>query len=151
MAATTQQPQAVAPAAATAAAAAAVVATGNAAGNAAGGAAAAGQQQAAAAEDLLQPGHIVKERWKVTKKIGGGGFGEIYEGVDLVTKEQASGRHGIVEKLTKSSNGGLLKETPFPGRSYIRKVQREQTSSVPCCVVSLPECPPSKNNRKSNE
>ena len=41
----------------------------------------------AAAEDLLQPGHIVKERWKVTKKIGGGGFGEIYEGVDLVTKE----------------------------------------------------------------
>ena len=38
-------------------------------------------------EDLLQPGHIVKERWKVAKKIGGGGFGEIYEGVDLVTKE----------------------------------------------------------------
>ena len=39
-------------------------------------------------EDLLQAGHIVKERWKVTKKIGGGGFGEIYEGIDLVTKEQ---------------------------------------------------------------
>ena len=35
----------------------------------------------------LKPGHIVKERWKVTKKIGGGGFGEIYEGIDLVTKE----------------------------------------------------------------
>ena len=34
-------------------------------------------------EDLLQPGHIVKERWKVTRKIGGGGFGEIYEGIDL--------------------------------------------------------------------
>ena len=80
MAATTQQPQA-APAAPAAAA-------GNAAA-AAGGAAAAGQQ-AAAPEDLLQAGHIVKERWKVTKKIGGGGFGEIYEGVDLVTKEQAS-------------------------------------------------------------
>ena len=46
--------------------------------------------QAAAAEDLLQSGHIVKERWKVTKKIGGGGFGEIYEGIDLVTKEQVS-------------------------------------------------------------
>lgn len=43
--------------------------------------------QTATQEDLLQPGHIVKERWKVTKKIGGGGFGEIYEGVDLVTKE----------------------------------------------------------------
>ena len=41
-------------------------------------------------EDLLQPGHIVKERWKVTRKIGGGGFGEIYEGIDLVTKEQVA-------------------------------------------------------------
>uniref|UniRef100_A0A0K8SCT1 Protein kinase domain-containing protein n=1 Tax=Lygus hesperus TaxID=30085 RepID=A0A0K8SCT1_LYGHE len=41
-------------------------------------------------EDLLQPGHVVKERWKVVKKIGGGGFGEIYEGLDLVTKEQVA-------------------------------------------------------------
>lgn len=40
-----------------------------------------------ATEDLLQPGHVVKERWKVVRKIGGGGFGEIYEGVDLVTRE----------------------------------------------------------------
>lgn len=38
-------------------------------------------------EDLLQPGHVVKERWKVQKKIGGGGFGEIYEVLDVVTKE----------------------------------------------------------------
>ncbi|KAL1502447.1 hypothetical protein ABEB36_007588 [Hypothenemus hampei] len=41
-------------------------------------------------EDLLQPGHVVKERWKVVKKIGGGGFGEIYEGQDLITKEQVA-------------------------------------------------------------
>ncbi|XP_049792859.1 tau-tubulin kinase homolog Asator isoform X3 [Schistocerca nitens] len=41
-------------------------------------------------EDLLQPGHVVKERWKVVRKIGGGGFGEIYEGLDLVTKEQVA-------------------------------------------------------------
>ncbi|KAG4071470.1 hypothetical protein HA402_011624 [Bradysia odoriphaga] len=38
-------------------------------------------------EDLLQPGHVVKERWKVARKIGGGGFGEIYEGQDLLTRE----------------------------------------------------------------
>ncbi|XP_076164086.1 tau-tubulin kinase asator isoform X1 [Ptiloglossa arizonensis] len=38
-------------------------------------------------EDLLQPGHVVKERWKVVRKIGGGGFGEIYEGLDLMTNE----------------------------------------------------------------
>ncbi|XP_012270730.1 tau-tubulin kinase homolog Asator isoform X3 [Orussus abietinus] len=41
-------------------------------------------------EDLLQPGHVVKERWKVMRKIGGGGFGEIYEGLDLMTKEQVA-------------------------------------------------------------
>ncbi|XKL64877.1 hypothetical protein PGB90_004963 [Kerria lacca] len=38
-------------------------------------------------EDLLQRGHVVKERWKVLKKIGGGGFGEIYEVLDDVTNE----------------------------------------------------------------
>ncbi|CAH1960187.1 unnamed protein product [Acanthoscelides obtectus] len=40
------------------------------------------------AEDLLEPGHVIKERWKILKKIGGGGFGEIYEGLDLKTREQ---------------------------------------------------------------
>ncbi len=38
-------------------------------------------------DDLLQPGHIVKERWKVQKKIGGGGFGEIYEVLDMTSNE----------------------------------------------------------------
>lgn len=41
-------------------------------------------------EDLLQPGHVVKDRWKVVKRIGGGGFGEIYEGVDFMTREQVA-------------------------------------------------------------
>ncbi|KAK9293692.1 hypothetical protein QLX08_011435 [Tetragonisca angustula] len=41
-------------------------------------------------EDLLQPGHVVKERWKVVRRIGGGGFGEIYEGLDLMTREQVA-------------------------------------------------------------
>ncbi|XP_045167204.2 uncharacterized protein LOC123530491 [Mercenaria mercenaria] len=38
-------------------------------------------------EDLLQAGQVVKDRWKVVRKVGGGGFGEIYEGLDTVTKE----------------------------------------------------------------
>ncbi|CAF5168830.1 unnamed protein product, partial [Rotaria magnacalcarata] len=40
--------------------------------------------------DLLQPGNIVRDRWKVTTKIGGGGFGQIYEAYDLVTKENVA-------------------------------------------------------------
>ncbi|CAH1262224.1 TTBK1 [Branchiostoma lanceolatum] len=39
------------------------------------------------AEDLLQVGALVKDRWEVVKKIGGGGFGEIYEGRDLQNQE----------------------------------------------------------------
>ncbi|XP_059376741.1 tau-tubulin kinase 2 isoform X2 [Carassius carassius] len=40
----------------------------------------AGQEQT----DILSAGILVKERWKVLKKIGGGGFGEIYEALDLI-------------------------------------------------------------------
>ena len=40
--------------------------------------------------DLLQPEHVIKERWKVISKIGGGGFGQIYEALDLVTKENVA-------------------------------------------------------------
>nr|CAI5831279.1 unnamed protein product [Callosobruchus analis] len=54
-------------------------------------------------EDLLQPGHVVKERWKVVKKIGGGGFGEIYEGLDLMTREQYPHR-----KKSREVKSGLL-------------------------------------------
>lgn len=30
------------------------------------------------------------ERWRVVKRIGGGGFGEIYEAIDLVTREHVA-------------------------------------------------------------
>uniref|UniRef100_A0A5K3FJB6 non-specific serine/threonine protein kinase n=1 Tax=Mesocestoides corti TaxID=53468 RepID=A0A5K3FJB6_MESCO len=33
-------------------------------------------------KDLLKPGDVLKSRWRVLSKIGGGGFGEIYEAVD---------------------------------------------------------------------
>ncbi|KAF5909549.1 tau-tubulin kinase 1-like, partial [Clarias magur] len=40
--------------------------------------------------DILPQNCMVKERWKVLKKIGGGGFGEIYEALDLVTRENVA-------------------------------------------------------------
>ncbi|UJR09632.1 hypothetical protein I4U23_013865 [Adineta vaga] len=40
--------------------------------------------------DLLQPGNIVRDRWKVINKIGGGGFGQIYEALDQNTKENVA-------------------------------------------------------------
>ncbi|XP_049327121.1 tau-tubulin kinase 1 isoform X2 [Astyanax mexicanus] len=41
-------------------------------------------------QDILPPNCMVKDRWKVLKKIGGGGFGEIYEAVDLLTRENVA-------------------------------------------------------------
>ncbi|MGH0168855.1 UNVERIFIED_CONTAM: hypothetical protein FKN15_061421 [Acipenser sinensis] len=40
--------------------------------------------------DILLPNCMVKDRWKVLKKIGGGGFGEIYEALDLLTRESVA-------------------------------------------------------------
>ncbi|CAI2732715.1 unnamed protein product [Schistosoma spindalis] len=37
-------------------------------------------------KDLLSPGDLVKDRWRVICKLGGGGFGEIYEAVDTKLK-----------------------------------------------------------------
>ena len=34
-------------------------------------------------QSLLSPGHVVKERWRVVRRIGGGGFGEIFECYDM--------------------------------------------------------------------
>ncbi|XP_013416788.1 uncharacterized protein LOC106178225, partial [Lingula anatina] len=44
----------------------------------------------ASAEDILQTGNVIKDRWRVVKKIGGGGFGEIYEGTDMMTRESVA-------------------------------------------------------------
>ncbi|XP_047677620.1 tau-tubulin kinase 2 isoform X3 [Tachysurus fulvidraco] len=45
-----------------------------------------GQEQT----DILSADSLVRERWKVLKKIGGGGFGEIYEALDLQTKHSVA-------------------------------------------------------------
>ncbi|XP_076155295.1 tau-tubulin kinase 2 isoform X1 [Alosa pseudoharengus] len=40
--------------------------------------------------DILSPAVMVKDRWKVLKKIGGGGFGEIYDATDLLTRNSVA-------------------------------------------------------------
>lgn len=41
-------------------------------------------------ENLLGVGQVVKDRWEVLKKIGGGGFGEIYECLDRITSDKVA-------------------------------------------------------------
>ena len=37
--------------------------------------------------DLLSTGDLIKSRWHVTQKIGGGGFGQIYQAYDKLRRE----------------------------------------------------------------
>ena len=41
-------------------------------------------------QSLLSPGHVVKERWRVVKRIGGGGFGEIFECLDMQSQQHVA-------------------------------------------------------------
>lgn len=40
--------------------------------------------------DIISPGTIIKKRWRVLEKIGGGGFGEIYEATDLISSQKVA-------------------------------------------------------------
>ena len=45
------------------------------------------QDSNAALKDLIQPGQVIKDRWRIISKIGTGGFGCIYEAYDCLSKE----------------------------------------------------------------
>ncbi|XP_066199859.1 tau-tubulin kinase 2 isoform X1 [Saccopteryx leptura] len=40
--------------------------------------------------DILSVGILIKERWKVVRRLGGGGFGEIYDALDMLTRENVA-------------------------------------------------------------
>ncbi|VDD82270.1 unnamed protein product [Mesocestoides corti] len=40
--------------------------------------------------DIVALGSVIKDRWKVHKKLGGGGFGEIYEALDTMTQQKVA-------------------------------------------------------------
>lgn len=40
--------------------------------------------------DIVAVGTVIKDRWKVHKKLGGGGFGEIYEALDTMTQQKVA-------------------------------------------------------------
>lgn len=42
------------------------------------------------ASDIVAAGTVIKDRWKVTKKLGGGGFGEIYDALDTMTQQKVA-------------------------------------------------------------
>ncbi|KAL5967222.1 Tau-tubulin kinase 1 [Taenia solium] len=49
-----------------------------------------GQEMTSTSSDIVALGTVIKDRWKVSKKLGGGGFGEIYEALDTMTQQKVA-------------------------------------------------------------
>ncbi|KAI1700772.1 protein kinase domain-containing protein [Ditylenchus destructor] len=49
--------------------------------------------------EILQNGQVIRDRWKIKQKIGGGGFGEIYEAADT---QQPSHNERVAVKVESS-------------------------------------------------
>lgn len=64
--------------------------------------------------DLVSTGHVIKNRWRVLKKIGGGGFGEIYE----AQEENSRDRVALKLESTRQSKQVLKMEV-----AVLRKLQ----------------------------
>ena len=50
---------------------------------------------------LLTGGVLLKDRWEVLRKIGGGGFGEIYKARDYETGEVRNCKSKIISNFAK--------------------------------------------------
>lgn len=62
-------------------------------------------------QSLLSPGHVVKDRWRVLRRIGGGGFGEIFECLDMTTNQHVALK---VESTRQQKQVGILSNTLAP-------------------------------------
>ena len=40
--------------------------------------------------DILRPGDVIKDKWKILKMIGKGGFGQIFETMYIKSEEKAA-------------------------------------------------------------
>lgn len=67
--------------------------------------------------DLLTKGDIIKSRWRITHKIGGGGFGQIYQAYDKIRREFVAVK---VESNCQARQGIRMEVT------VLRRIQNRQ-------------------------
>ncbi|CAF0792230.1 unnamed protein product [Adineta ricciae] len=67
--------------------------------------------------DLLKKGDSIKSRWRITHKIGGGGFGQIYQAYDKLRQEFVAVK---VESNSQSRQGIRMEVT------VLRRIQNRQ-------------------------
>ncbi|CAH8633750.1 unnamed protein product [Schistosoma rodhaini] len=76
-------------------------------------------------KDLLSPGDLVKDRWRVICKLGGGGFGEIYEAVDTKLKR-------VQHSSSTSSTSSYYNES----QSNLKRYHPEYSLCINCATNS---------------
>lgn len=67
--------------------------------------------------DLLNKGDLIKSRWRITQKIGGGGFGQIYQAYDKFRRELVAVK---VESNSQTRQGIRMEVT------VLRRIQNHQ-------------------------
>jgi tau tubulin kinase len=67
--------------------------------------------------DLLTKGDLIKSRWRITNKIGGGGFGQIYQAYDKLRRELVAVK---VESNSQPRQGIRMEVT------VLRRIQNRQ-------------------------
>lgn len=86
--------------------------------------------------EILQPGQLIRERWKIRFKMGGGGFGEIYEAVDLQNNMELV---AVKVESSKASKQVLKMEVAVLRRLQGKKKKNKKTRNgleIVCAVIS---------------
>ncbi|CAH8549197.1 unnamed protein product [Schistosoma turkestanicum] len=69
-------------------------------------------------KDLLSPGDLVKDRWRIVCKLGGGGFGEIYEAIDTKLERIQHSSSSTTSSTSSSSHGNELLQLNLKRHNY---------------------------------
>ncbi|EPB71117.1 hypothetical protein ANCCEY_09778 [Ancylostoma ceylanicum] len=70
--------------------------------------------------EILQVSQVIRERWKIKQKIGGGGFGEIYEAIDIQNHNE---RVAVKVESSKAAKQVLKMEV-----AVLRRLQGESSA-----------------------
>ena len=88
---------------------------------------------------LLSPGHVVKERWRVVRRLGGGGFGEIFECLDLHTQQLVALKVESTQqqKQVLKMEVAVLKKLQNQTQSVCRFIGCGRNERFNYCVMTL--------------
>ncbi|XP_054153034.1 tau-tubulin kinase homolog Asator-like [Oppia nitens] len=90
-------------------------------------------------QSLLLPGHVVKERWRVIRRLGGGGFGEIFECLDSSSQQLVALKVESTQqqKQVLKMEVAVLKKLQTQSQNVCRFIGCGRNERFNYCVMTL--------------